>query len=215
MGQAVTYLFDPLCGWCYGAAPALDRLRRAGVALRTAPTGLFSGEGARRMDAAFASFAWTSDQRIARMTGQVFSERYRDTVLADRGCLFDSGPATLALSAVASVEPDREFEALKALQAARYVEGLDITATPVLRAVLETQGLGWAAEAAAKAGPALLERHRLRIAQARGTMSRLGASGVPTVVVGQGAQATLLPSGVLFGPPEQLTQHMAAAGAGG
>ncbi|RUZ44799.1 DsbA family protein, partial [Mesorhizobium sp. M7A.F.Ca.CA.004.05.2.1] len=25
----VTYLFDPLCGWCYGATPMLDRLSAA------------------------------------------------------------------------------------------------------------------------------------------------------------------------------------------
>ena len=26
----VTYLFDPLCGWCYGAGPALERLGQLG-----------------------------------------------------------------------------------------------------------------------------------------------------------------------------------------
>ncbi|TIX61245.1 MAG: DsbA family protein, partial [Mesorhizobium sp.] len=39
----LTYLFDPLCGWCYGATPMLDRLEKSGVVLELLPTGLFSG----------------------------------------------------------------------------------------------------------------------------------------------------------------------------
>ncbi|TGU69964.1 DsbA family protein, partial [Mesorhizobium sp. M1C.F.Ca.ET.144.01.1.1] len=56
----VTYLFDPLCGWCYGATPMLDRLAASGVALELLPTGLFSASGARPMDAGFAAQAWAA-----------------------------------------------------------------------------------------------------------------------------------------------------------
>lgn len=42
----VTYLFDPLCGWCYAAAPALKFLQaQEGVEVVLAPTGLFAGTG--------------------------------------------------------------------------------------------------------------------------------------------------------------------------
>ena len=98
----ITYLFDPLCGWCYGALPKLAVLARTpNVALKLAPTGLFSGTGARPMDADFAAYAWANDQRISALTGQVFSQTYREKVLGAHGSLFDSGPATLALTAVA------------------------------------------------------------------------------------------------------------------
>jgi 2-hydroxychromene-2-carboxylate isomerase len=44
----ITYLFDPLCGWCYGAATLLEQLvTRPDFAVELAPTGLFAGEGAR------------------------------------------------------------------------------------------------------------------------------------------------------------------------
>ena len=33
----VTYLFDPLCGWCYGATPMLDRLAASGITLTLMP----------------------------------------------------------------------------------------------------------------------------------------------------------------------------------
>ena len=66
----ITYLFDPLCGWCYGANGALEQLSRVeGATIHLAPTGLFAGEGARSMDQSFAAYAWHNDQRIARLTG--------------------------------------------------------------------------------------------------------------------------------------------------
>ena len=96
----VTYLFDPLCGWCYGAGSALERLGQLGdVTLEHMPTGLFAGEGARVMDAQFAAYAWQNDERIARLTGQPFSEIYRSRVLGHTGGMFDSVPATLGLIA--------------------------------------------------------------------------------------------------------------------
>ena len=67
----VSYLFDPLCGWCYGASPMVEKLAaEPDFTVTLVPTGLFSGAGARPMDAAFAAYAWENDQRIERLTGQ-------------------------------------------------------------------------------------------------------------------------------------------------
>ena len=80
----LTALVDPLCGWCYGAASALERLAaQPEILLTLTPIGLFAGEGARPMDAGFADHAWSNDQCIARLTGQVFSPAYRGRVLGD------------------------------------------------------------------------------------------------------------------------------------
>ena len=102
MSTTVTYLFDPLCGWCYGASPAIQRLgQEATITLELAPTGLFSG-GGRVMSADFADFAWSNDIRIGKLTGQTFSEAYRSQVLGQHGTRFDSSAASLALTAVAA-----------------------------------------------------------------------------------------------------------------
>jgi putative protein-disulfide isomerase len=133
----ISYLFDPLCGWCYGASATLEKIvARPDIVLELVPTGLFAGQGARPMDEGFAAYAWANDQRISRLAGQPFSEDYRRKVLGDRTRLFDSGPATLALTAVALTAPDREFGALQAIQKARYVEGRDNTDVSVLSDVL-------------------------------------------------------------------------------
>ena len=90
MRTTVTYLFDPLCGWCYGASPAIQQLgQQEDIQLELAPTGLFAG-GGRSMDAAFADYAWSNDVRIAKLTGQRFTEAYRSQVLGRHGSRFDS-----------------------------------------------------------------------------------------------------------------------------
>src|SRR4051812_45860955 len=180
---AVTYLFDPLCGWCYGASAALEKLvARPDFVIELAPTGLFAGAGARPMDDGFATYAWTNDQRISRLTGQPFSEAYRRNVLGDRTRLFDSAPATLALTAVALTASDREFEALKAIQKARYVDGRDITDSTVLMRILLAMNL----DVTDLATPAdeLVAAHRERVESARQTMRRFGLQGVPALIAG-------------------------------
>lgn len=184
---SLRYLFDPLCGWCYGAAPQIERLAAhvlelPGSGLSLAPTGLFSGAGARRMDAGFADYAWANDVRIEQLTGQRFSERYRREVLGQTGGNFDAGPAYLALSAVALTAPERELEALRHIQLARYVEGLDITEPALLSQLLRAQGLRAAAELLAGDEGDLRSLEAQRRADSQVLMRELGLHSVPALV---------------------------------
>ena len=109
MSITITYLFDPLCGWCYGASPTVQSIgNRDDIRLELAPTGLFSGSGARAMDASFAAYAWSNDERIERLTGQRFTEAYRAKVLNKPGSRFDSTAATLALTATSQRLTNKE-----------------------------------------------------------------------------------------------------------
>ncbi|WP_201722682.1 hypothetical protein [Caulobacter sp. BP25] len=70
MTNRFIYLFDPLCGWCYGASAGINVLAcRPDVTVDLLPTGLFAGGGARGLDAGMTSHIWAADQRIAQMTG--------------------------------------------------------------------------------------------------------------------------------------------------
>ena len=210
--KTIYYLYDPLCGWCYGATRAVsDMLEMPDISVRLLPSGLFSGERARPMDDEFARFAWSNDQRIQRLTGQSFSDHYREEVLGDRGQLFDSGPATVALTAVSMTDPSREFYALKAVQHARYVEGSDVTSQSTLAGLLKVLGLSTAAAMVVRLDAALLGANRARVAQARALMRELGAGGVPTFVSESGAKRSLLDSGAAYSSPRSLIRQLHAA----
>jgi putative protein-disulfide isomerase len=212
MNKTLYYLYDPLCGWCYGSIPALSALVGVGsVRLELMPTGLFSGAGARQMDEDFASYAWMNDERIARVTGQQFTAAYRYGVLADRKQIFDSGPATLALTAVATTFPGKEYAALKAIQHARYVDGSDVTSEPVLVGVLKALGLDEAANLIARSNSDIFSTNAKRITHAQELMRNFGASGVPTLILESGGSSSLLVTHTLFSDPDDLCRQIEAA----
>jgi putative protein-disulfide isomerase len=212
MSKTLHYLFDPLCGWCYGATPAVTALSEAAdIRIEPLPTGLFSGDGARPMDDAFADYAWSNDQRIERLTGQRFTPRYRTQVLANRERLFDSGPATVALTAVSLTEPTKELNALKAIQSARYVDGRDITEVPMLIDVLKQLELVDAASLLERRSPELLQANHTRTAKAMTWMRELGAHGVPAFILQSGTERSLLHASAIYANPEALLAQLRAA----
>lgn len=211
MRSTVTYLFDPLCGWCYGASPAIQQLgQQAHIQLELAPMGLFAG-GERTMDAAFADYAWANDVRIAKLTGQRFTEAYRSQVLGRHGSRFDSATVTLALTAVSLSEPLRELETLKVLQEARYVQGLDTCDVSVVEQLLRDLGLATAANRLAANDTELLAANAARIQKARRLMQSFGAQGVPAVVVHDGKGSRLLRGDALYGNFDSLLSQMLVA----
>ncbi|MGO7383277.1 DsbA family protein [Rhizobium ruizarguesonis] len=208
----LTYLYDPLCGWCYGAAPALDKMAKLdNLTVELAPTGLFAGEGARPLDERFAAYAWHNDQRINRFTGQVFSHLYRDQVLAGADGMFDSAPATLGIIAVGLRQLDSEREALKALQIARYIDGRNTSEIAVVADVLDQAGFSDAAARFRAPDEALLDIYRNRIGKSRQLMAAFRMDGVPALLVSDGDKRRVLRSDALFGGFDRLAAELQAA----
>lgn len=208
----VTYLFDPLCGWCYGAGPAIHRLAaREDVTLELAPTGLFAGDGGRPMDAVFAAYIWQADQRVAAMTGRVYSEAYRRQVLGATGSVLDSTPATLAIVAAGLSDPASELAVLERIQLARYEDGLDNSDPEVIADMLDKAGYADAAQRMRQPDDALLAAYETRVRGARAEMARFNAEGVPALVAGEGERRRFLQGGHLFGNFDRLTAELAAA----
>lgn len=208
----ITYLFDPLCGWCYGASARIAELAaKPEFTVRLMPTGLFATPDAPRMDEQFAAYAWANDQRIAQLTGEVFSEDYRTRVLADRSARLNSAPATLALTAVAMTDPAQELKALRLIQTARYVKGLDVTDAKELVRLLNTAGLTEAAALLASPAESLLAANRERVGTARRMMQRFQTNGVPAMVIGQDDTAQLFAAQQIFAGGDLAARLSAAA----
>jgi len=210
MNKTLIYLFDPLCGWCYGATATVSKLNAIpDVNVELLPTGLFADEGSKLMTDEFATFAWSNDQRIAHLTGQNFTERYRELVLNNRQQRFDSGPATIALTAVALTTPTRELETLKAIQHARFVDGQDITQFETLVSLLTSLKLNAAAAMVESLDENLLKATRDRIQRAQVLMRDLSARGVPTFIAAMGTKHWLLNTSDVYSNPETLMNQLA------
>jgi putative protein-disulfide isomerase len=198
------YFFDPFCG-CYASAPALAAIDGAYPgALRMMPSGLFADDNA-RPTATMADHAWRNDTRISELTGQRFTEAYRDAVLLKPTGVFDSGPATRALVALGEMSPGLEPKFLHAIQIARYVNARDTALPNELASVAQ--------EVAAKAGfsldPAafalrltddkeLAARTGTRITDTQALMARLSGRGVPQLLVTVGGRGEVASGAPLY-----------------
>lgn len=198
------YLFDPLCGWCYGASATIGALADdPAIDLCPHATGLFSANGARPMKS-FAAQAWANDQRIAALSGQTFTEAYRHNVLGADDAFLDSTVATLAVTAVADTTPERVIEAVRAIQSARYVAGKDVTAAAVVADVLTDLGLAGAAARVLSPDAALAELVRRRTAQARTLMSTFQLRGVPALIAEVDGTGGALDASTLYSGPDAV-----------
>ena len=187
--QKIKLFMDPLCGWCYAAAPEVKKLAET-AAIELIPTGLFSQAG-RTVTPEFARHAWSNDQRIAQLTGQVFSDSYRENLLQE-GMPFNSFPIVLALTWVQQQAPEQELNAYHAIQTARYVDGQDNTQLPVLANILANLPLALSEAEILQAlqDGALVQQTEQRLAAGQTQARQFAVQGVPSVFAetGQGWQ---------------------------
>jgi putative protein-disulfide isomerase len=207
------YIHDPLCGWCYAAAPLLRAARQL-LPVQAHGGGMMAGAARQPVTPQLRAFVLPHDQRITQMTGQPFGKAYQDGLLCDARAVFDSGPPTTAMLAAAQLgaaaaQAGRDLELLARLQQAHYVEGRRIAEPAVLRELAVTIGLDGAAFAqayAALAGGAT-ETH---INESRRLLARLGGRGFPTFALERDGQWAVLDSGAWLGRAEAWGEWLAA-----
>ncbi|WP_418128844.1 DsbA family protein [Variovorax sp. 278MFTsu5.1] len=184
-GATLHYIFDPLCGWCYAAAPLVDAAREVpGLKVEFHGGGMMTGANRRPITPQWREYVLPHDHRIAEMTGQPFGERYFEGLLRDTGAVMDSEPPTTAVLAAESLRPGGGLDMIHSLQRAHYVEGRRIADVEVLKAIAGELGFDAAAFASAfesQSGEAT-SRH---IAESRQFLQRAGGQGFPTFVVVQ------------------------------
>lgn len=204
----IHYIHDPLCGWCYGAAPLMHALLDL-PDLQFALHGgrMMAGEARRPMTPQLRAFVMPHDQRIAALTGQRFAPAYTEGLLNDSGAVLDSGPPITALLAVQSLvsDPARAgllgLALLERIQRAHYVEGRRVASADVLLQVATEMDLDPAAFGAT------FERlagkpTEVHIEASRQLLQRIGGQGFPTVAIeGRDGRLSRLEIGRYHGQP--------------
>ncbi len=204
------YIHDPLCGWCYAAAPLVDAARSVpGLAIDLHAGGMLSGANARRIDARWRDYVMPHDRRIAQVSGQPFGDAYFEGLLRDTTAVMDSTPPIAAVLAAEELA-GRGLDLLHRLQRAHYVEGRRIADADTLRALATDIGLDGEAFAAAmrrlEGEPAA--RH---IEESRRLLSAVGGHGFPTFALERPGQGwSVLDIGPYLGRPAAWRDHLAS-----
>jgi putative protein-disulfide isomerase len=199
------YIYDPLCGWCYGAAPLAAAARRVMPVVGHAG-GMMSGANRKQVSPTLRDYVMPHDHRIAALTSQTFGDAYFNGLLLDQTAVFDSTPpirAILAADAIAG----RGLELLARIQVAHYVEGQRIAETSVLNALALEIGLEENAFAAAceRIDATQLQEH---ISASRRLLAQVGGHGFPTFVLEQDGRLQVLDVGNWLGQTDAWQQHL-------
>ena len=201
MTAIMHYIYDPLCGWCYGAEPlarscdgvANLKLRLQGGGLWPRPTKL--SDDMRR-------YIRQADTRIAAMSGQPFREAYLSGLLNDQDLVLDSRPTVTAVLAAESLNESEALPMLCGIQHAHYEHGHRVIDGGVLCDIAAECGLD--REAFDEAfGYVDVDAH---MAATRALMQRVGAAGFPTFVLQVDDDWTTVPHHRFAANPAEI-QH--------
>lgn len=200
------YVHDPMCGWCYAAAP-LVKAARESLEVVAHAGGMLAGARRRSVTAEWRSFVMPHDRRIEALSGQPFGPAYFDGLLRDPSAVFDSAPPTTAVLAADELG-GRGLDLLARLQTAHYVEGRRIADREVLIELAHGIGLGREAFTAAfdRLTGTPTDDH---FAQSARLLRQIGGNGFPSFALETGQAFELVASAPFLGQPEAWKDHLA------
>ncbi len=189
MGAPLLWYFaDPMCSWCWGFSPVIEAVREACRPRLKISLVL----GGLRMDTAPQKPAQREEilhhwREVHARTGQPF--RFEDAM--PEGFVYNTEPASRAVLAAGGLNAELTFPMFKAIQAAFYVGGQDVTQAEVLTDVAE--GLGLAREEFMQAFESETTRGKT-LAHFRHAR-QAGVRGFPTLILQRGEKLELITHG--------------------
>jgi putative protein-disulfide isomerase len=116
------YGYDPICGWCYGAAPAI-RAAATILPVRLAMAGLVTGPRVGPA-AAMEDYVRGASERLRAVTGRAPSEAFY-AWMRRPGSIAASAPPAVAVHAVMRARPEAATAFAHAVTEAHYERGMD------------------------------------------------------------------------------------------
>lgn len=188
------YIFDPLCGWCFGFHPVIKALHsdyRDEFLFDVRVGGLILGDRVGTYAETYPKVEEASD-RVEQLTGQKFGKAYREKVLAHPDkMIMNSEPACKAFVLAREEFPEKQVEMSASIQDLLFVDGENIMNPSVLQTWAESFGVT----------PETFESKfnseelRLKTYEEFASVQRMQATGFPAVIQLYGTQGYLVARG--------------------
>lgn len=127
MKPSLIYAYDPLCGWCYGFHPVIEKLAgRFGndINLKVIPGGLATGDNAQKIKDGY-QYIRPSLHQVEEMADVEFGENFK--LLLDEGSYFyNSEPSCRIQNVVNELKPGHALEFAGMLHNAIFVDGKNL-----------------------------------------------------------------------------------------
>jgi putative protein-disulfide isomerase len=203
MNAVLHYIYDPLCGWCYGAEPLVWAASKVdGLALRMHAGGLWPQPT--RLPNETRRYIAQADARVGQISGQPYGEPYLNGLLFDPELVLESRPVVAAVLAAQSLDAAKGLPMLRGIQHAHYERGQHVVRDATLRDVAAEVGLDVPAfEQALQTVP--VDEH---IAASRELMNNVGAQGFPTFVLQIGDDWFAVPHSRFASTPARFAEWL-------
>ncbi|PRY92625.1 putative protein-disulfide isomerase [Hasllibacter halocynthiae] len=185
--RELIYGYDPICGWCYGAAPAV-RAAAEVVPVRVVMAGLVTGDRVGPA-AAMEGYVRGAAGRLRAVTGRAPSEAFFEWMRSP-GAVADSGPPAVAVDAVRRERPGSALAFACAVTEAHYAEGMDPNDPGAYAPLLDRHA----------PGVVLPDIHDPGLQDAAFAEGReMGITAFPTFALRDGGRIAVLPT--IYDPP--------------
>jgi len=137
--KEIVAVLDPMCSWCWGFEPVLQKLRDdlSNEVEFSMILGGLRNSGEQVWDDSFKTYLRRHWSSVQERTAQGFNLDLLEREAFD----YDTEPACRAVVTVRTLDKTKQFSFLKALQEAFYLRGEDITQTDVIADIAGSEGM--------------------------------------------------------------------------
>jgi putative protein-disulfide isomerase len=206
MDHTLHLITDPLCGWCFGAAPLVKASQKIpGLNIKLHFGGLFSTPNNRIADAAMQRFIMHHHERITQLTGQTPGPGLKE--LLDSGdAVLDSTPPIKALLA-ADIAGGNVIAFYQAIIKAHFMDGRRVADAETLKQIAIECGIE--AEVFQQTFDGLSDESVAQhIDESRGLLQHIGGQGFPTFALEQEGQIQMLNHQAMYNNPDGWQQAL-------
>lgn len=121
------YYYDPLCGWCYGFSPVIDKIHEIyshKFRIEVVCGGLFLGQRVGKINDVAPHIKQGAYKSVEMRTGVRFGEAFLDIVFGEGDMILNSFPLIKALCIVKEENPNKELSFASQLLSAVYNDGV-------------------------------------------------------------------------------------------
>jgi putative protein-disulfide isomerase len=200
----IIYLFDPLCGWCYGFGPQIKAFSETHPEFdyTVLSGGMVTGARVGPLSQ-IAPYIKEGVQRVEELSGVKFGQAFLSDLHGDGKTHMDSTPPSKAFVILKEAKPKEAVALAHAVQAVFYRDGLDLNEADSYKGLCDAFGVDFI-DFASKFNSM---EYQLAAKDEFNEVGRYGVSGYPTVVARFNQQYYMIGHG--FAKAAQLSQTLA------
>ncbi len=206
MEQRIIYIYDALCGWCYGFSPEVKKLEktwRDKLPFEVLSGGMVPATRAHPLST-MAAYIKNAHKQVEQLSGVKFGSAFLNDTLNSTTLVMNSEPPALALSIAKKHYPELGVSFAHEIQYSFYYEGHDLNAEETYKNIAKKLDMQTALFSNFKENEQAIADtiEEFRVVQ------HLGVSGFPSLLLQQGEQLQWLSRG--YSSYEQINEKLSS-----